>query len=37
MREKEQYTEEQAAEDAGKIRALIEKAAKLAKGKKIFE
>jgi lipopolysaccharide biosynthesis glycosyltransferase len=37
MREKEQYTEEQAAEDAGKIRALIEKAAKLAKGKRIFE
>ena len=37
MREKEQYTEKQAEEDAAKIEALIEKAAKLAKGKRIFK
>lgn len=37
MREKEHYTEKQAEEDAMKIKALIEKGAKLAKGKRIFK
>ena len=37
MREKEHYTEKQAEEDAMKIKALIKKGAKLAKGKRIFK
>ena len=37
MREKEKYTDEQAEEDAMKIKALIEKGKVLSEGPRIFE